>query len=228
MLSSLPGLVGLEEAVRRAIRKDGDDPLARLAARLPGSNDGRVWKGAYARSTDRLAALNRFLAAHPETLEAVLAGQRARATRDHGQELALGWVLNLMARYQLAAESDGPDLLLIDEGFSQRAAAIFGHGFSPEDHEYLTRYLEAIPPPRAVVVVEAPLETCLARLEARGWSERVADLDSEQKMAFLRSTNFVVTAVAAELEERCVRVIRVDGTAPAGTAVADVKSRLDL
>ena len=121
----LPGAIELEEAVRSSIRKRGDDSVARIAARVTRSSSSRLWKGAYSRATDRFSALARFIADKPETLEAVLAAQRHRADRDRGQDLALGWVLNLMARYQLAVEGRGSsDWVVIDEGFSQRAVAL--------------------------------------------------------------------------------------------------------
>ncbi len=228
LITDVPGTIGLEEAVRGEIKARSADPIARVAARLPGSTEGRVWKGVYARSADRLSALNRFLAAHPAALEAVLAGQRERAGRDLGQEQVLGWVLNLMARFQLATESPGSDLLVVDEGFGQRAAAVFGYGFSPEDHDNLARYLKAIPRPLSLIVVETPLETCITRLESRGWSERVAGLDEAQRIAFLRSSNFAITAVTDHLEELGIQVLRVDGTVPTQVGIEAIRDQIDL
>lgn len=225
----LLGAIDLEEAVRAAIRELGDDSLARIAARVTKSSSSRFWKGAYSRSTDRFSALTRFLGEKPETLEAVLAAQRHRADRDRGQDLVLGWVLNLMARYQLAVEGrDSSDWVVIDEGFSQRAVALFGHRFGLEDGDLLAGYLAAVPRPDVVVLVETPLPTCASRLDVRGWSERVTELSLDERRRFLESSARVVEVVSAQIEAAGVRLIRVDGTDSEMMTVATLVELLDL
>ncbi len=166
----------------------------------------------------------RFDAEHPDVMKAVVEAQSARAGRDRGQDLVRGWVTNLTARYQLTAEATPGDVVVIDEGFTQRAVALFGYGFAAEDRPLLARYLSSVPPSEAVIVVHTPLEVCASRLEARGWSERVADLSSEERLGFLDSSARVAAVVTEWLADAGRQVVTVDGTAPAGTssAVADV------
>ncbi|MGH8914542.1 MAG: hypothetical protein ACRDZM_08525, partial [Acidimicrobiia bacterium] len=203
------------DAVRSAIRDHGEDPLARAAARLSRSSSGRLWKPAYARSTDRFAALSRFVASHPALVEAVLATQRRRVDRDRGQDLVLGWILNLMARYQLATERAVPGWLVIDEGFAQRGVALFASGFDDvSDSDSLDRYLDTMPRPDLVVVVDTPLEVCEQRLDHRGWSERARELDPATRRRFLTDAGTVTRLVATGLEQRDARLIWVDGTTP--------------
>ena len=130
---SLPGVVDLDEAVRTAVRLAGEDGMARTAAKLSRSSGSRLWRAAYARSTDRFWGLARFIESQRPVMETILAAQRARVARDRGQDVVLGWVLNLMARYQLAIESAQADWLVIDEGFCQRGVAVFSYGFAEED-----------------------------------------------------------------------------------------------
>ncbi len=188
--------------------------MARTVARLSRSSSSRLWRASYARSTDRFSALARFLEATPRTLETVLAAQRSRADRDRRQDLVLGWVLNLMARYQLATEWEGQGWLVLDEGFYQRGVALFSHGFVPEDLPLLTEYLSSVPQPDLVVAVETPLEICAARLDQRGWSERVVDLPSDQRHVFLADAFAVTRAVADHVEASPTPVKWVDGTTP--------------
>lgn len=130
--------------------------------------------------------------------------------------MVLDWLLNLMARFQLATEDPGDTgCLVIDEGFCQRAVALFGYGFEDRDASRLREYLEAIPLPDLVIVVDTPLEVCEARLERRGWSKRVAGLDPAARHDFLVATAAVVDAVVSHLETTGTRLIRVDGTASA-------------
>lgn len=222
-----PSTVTLDEAVHASLRAHANDQLTRLVARFSATASGRVWRKAYARSTDRFSALNRFLAVSPATLEAVLAAQRSRADRDQVQERSLGWILNLMAGFQLAGEHLGEaDMLMIDEGFAQRSIALCGFGFSDQDHPLLLRYLEAIPLPDSVVWVDTPLEVCESRLDVRGWSERVAGTSADDRRRFLHQTAGVVKMVKEFLQSSSAELIRVDGTAPTPVAAGPLAANL--
>lgn len=214
LLRSLPGSVDLETAVLLAIRQSGDDGVAKLVARLTRAPGNPLWKWVYARSSDRFSALTRFIDGHPEVMQRVAKSQRKRSKRDRSQDMVLGWVLNLMARYQLAIENaDMFERLVIDEGFCQRAVALFGYGFDDKDMSRLREYVEAMPTPDVIILVETPVEICERRLDIRGWSERVANLDPSRRHEFLLNAVRVVEEVVALLEAES-RLIRVDGTKP--------------
>jgi broad-specificity NMP kinase len=210
--SALANSMTLEEAVRDTVRRRGDDRMTRLAAHVSRSPDSRLWKAAYGRSSDRFSALTRFLDGHRELLEAVLAAQRERASRDRGQDRMLGWVLNLMARYQLATEVDRKGWLIVDEGFLQRGAALVGHGYEEADRRLLDDYLKAVPLPDAVVMVRAPRNVVVSRLDQRGWSERIADRNGEEREAFLNGTQAAIGIVADFAGSSGMRIMEIDGT----------------
>lgn len=225
VVRSLDGVVGLEEAVHAAIKEHGTDGASRRVARVSGSTS-RMWKAAYARSTDRFDALSRFMSAHPRVMEVVLASQRERRDRDRGQDLVLGWVLNLMARYQLADEAGAFGSLVSDEGFSQRGVALFGYGFGPTDQARLNDYLDSIPLPDVVIMVDTPLEICATRLDARGWSERVVGLAKEERLRFLESSAQTVKVVADRVESLGMILIRLDGTRPIAENLGAIRTLL--
>jgi len=209
--------VDLPTATLAAIRLHGADRLTRAVAILARSSSSPAWRRAYARSADRFAALTRFLAANPEVMEVVLAAQRQRREKDLHQERVLSWILNLMANTQLVDETAGRfDWLFIDEGFCQRAIALFGVGFDGEDELRLRSYVAAIPLPEILVVVEASPAVCEARLDELGWSERVTGMNRAQRREFLSTATRLAELVAAEAERLRTRVIRIDGTAPIG------------
>ena len=209
--------VDLPTAMLAAIRLHGADRLTRAVAIVTRSSSSPVWRRAYARSTDRFTALTRFLAANPEVMEVVLATQRQRRGRDLHQERVLSWILSLMANTQLVEETAGRfDWLFIDEGFCQRAIALFGIGFDGKDEILLRSYLGAIPLPEILIVVEASPSVCEARLDEGEWSERVTRMNPTQRRAFLSTAAHLVELVANEAERLDARVIRIDGTAPIG------------
>ncbi|HEY6629802.1 MAG TPA: hypothetical protein VI193_12530 [Acidimicrobiia bacterium] len=225
LVRNFEGAIDLETAVHTAIREHGSDDTSRRVARISGSS-GRLWKAAYARSTDRFDALARFVSGNSRLVEVVLSAQRDRSDRDRGQELVLGWVLNLMARFQLASESVTNELVVIDEGFCQRGVALFGYGFGPDDQGRLDEYLEWIPMPRTLVLVETPVDVCVERLNNRGWSERIVGLTPDVRRGFLDTSALVITAVSQRAESQGVAVIRVDGTEMANAAAEAVTGRL--
>lgn len=221
--------MGLDGAVRASISAHGADALSRAAARLTRSSSGRVWKGAYGRSSDRFSALVRFADQRPRLVETVLHIQQARQDRDVSQAMALGWMFNLMARFQLASEGDS-DLVVIDEGFCQRAVSLFAHGFDiHEDGELLDGYLDQIPLPELLVWVMTTPETAGRRLDGRGWSERMKGGDADRQ-GFLAGAFEVVELVKVALSDRGVPVIEVDGAddtqMTASRLAADVARRL--
>lgn len=222
-----PSTSSLEDAVLASVRAGADDQLTRIVARLSKNGTAAIWRKAFARSTDRFSALNRFLTVSPETLEAVLAAQRARIGRDQGQGRSLGWILNLMAGFQLAEEHLGEhEALMIDEGFAQRSIALCGFGFTEDDHPLLERYLHSMPQPDAVIIVDTPIEVCETRLDSRGWSERVAQLDGEDRRLFLGQTAAVIRFVIEYLESTTTELVRVDGTAPTPTTAGPLAANL--
>lgn len=209
------GVVDLDTAILLAGR-GAQDLATRVVGRVSRDPGGRVWKRAWARSADRFGGLARFLAARPAVLEMALAGQRLRKERDIGQERALSWLLNLMSGYQTASESDDLfETLIVDEGFTQRAVALFGYAFSSPDEPLLAGYLEAMPRPDALLVLDTPLDECARRLDQRGWSERVANLDRDTRLGFLESSLAVVGFAARSLGDAGVAVSYLDGTRPA-------------
>lgn len=228
LVPALPDAYDLEDATRRALRDHGQDDITRLAARLTASGSSQSWQRAYVRSTDRFAALVRFMSVNPKLVQVVLRAQRKRADRDLEPERALAWLLNLMAGYQLAVESpNGTGTLIIDEGFAQRSVALFGFGFTVGDEASLRRYVEAAPVADLVVLMETPLVVCVDRLDKTGWSSRLEELTSTARLEALHSSGQVVNLVVGHLVRQGVDVLSVSGTGSMVDSIAAVKARLE-
>lgn len=226
-LEASPGsVVGIREAALQAVRQQGHDQLTRLVARFA-SPGGRIWKKSFMRSTDRFAALARYLSGNPLLMESVLAAQRSREGRDREPELVLSWILNFLASFQLAQEvSKDISWLLIDEGFCQRAIALFAHGFDGDDEVSLEAYVNAISLPDVVVVVDAPISVCEERLNTQGWTKRMVALDTADRHAFMVGASRCVELVATQVERRGARVVRLDGNSPVAGSRALIEEGL--
>ncbi|MGB8362767.1 MAG: hypothetical protein WCE80_15310 [Acidimicrobiia bacterium] len=223
---AIPGALSLDDGARMSLRHGGADGVTRLAARLTRSSDSRLWSMAYARSSDRMAALVRFVSARPALMERVVAALGSRADRDIRPDLVLGWVVNLMARYQLATEDARASWLVVDEGFAQRAVALFAAGYEPSDDGEVREYLTQSPVPDVLVVVETPLEVCTKRLGHRGWSERLVDVGAPAQRRFLEAAETIVSRVDAAWAGRGVEVLRVSGEAPPSDSISLIAATL--
>jgi thymidylate kinase len=226
LVESLPGAQSLEEAVRAAIAGSGEDPLARSVARLARSPDNKAWAAAYARAPDRFSALTRFIVSNPKTLTAVSAIQESRAERDLQPAVTLSWILNLMARYQLATEAMEEGTLVVDEGFAQRGVALLAGGFIESDLDFVPEYVAATPRPYLLVVVDTPVDVCAQRLDERGWSERLAGSGNDVRNRFLQASSALTERIAAHEESSGAEVIWVSGTTPAPDSVDRIAATL--
>ena len=223
LTAAVPDAVELGDAVRSAVARTGSDRLSRLGARV-GSD--RLWDIAYARSTDRFSGLVRFTHQHPEFVGAVVQAQRERRDRDRDPEVVLEWLLNLMARFQLATERPARQSIVIDEGFAQRGVALFAAGHSGEDRPGVERYVSAAPKPDVVIGIQTPLDVCAERLDRRGWSQRLSGADEEERRRFLGNCQEVVEQISDLLQNSGTQVIWVSGTTPAPDSVLQISAKL--
>jgi thymidylate kinase len=211
--------LALDEAVRRSLRAEMRDRLLRPVVRLA---PRRVATAAILRSADRGAAMRAFLLAHPELGEVLLRALRRRAGTDPDLDLALGWVLDLFASFELARRVADDQVLVLDEGFASRALTLFAYRFSAADEADLAAYVGAIPRPDLVLVLEVPAAICAARLDRRGWPRRFAGLSPSERRRFLEDAERCCRATAALLAARGVRVHRVETHGATSRAAAEV------
>lgn len=228
LIAAVPEIVPLDKATLMSLRSGAGDYPTRALSQLVGSPSNRLWRWAYARSPDRFDALGRALASHAELTRGVADAQTDRSARDSRPDVVWDWFLNLLARFQLAAEVMSEDgALLLDEGFCQRAVAIFGYGFADADRSHVDEYVHRIPRPDLVIVVESPVEVCEARLDRRGWTARAAHAEPTIRRDFLKGSVEVVQTVARGMEERGARVVDVDGTTPVEIAISRIVATMD-
>jgi len=207
-------LRSLDEAARLGLGRSSRDRLTRFFARRARSAESRMWKAIYARAPDRVRAVAGFVTRWPEYVETVVGAQRRRADRDSDQERVLRWIFELGAKFQVASGALGDDdVLVIDEGFAQRAVAVFGHGWRPDEEADLARYVASMPRPDLVFVVDVPLEVCRERLDRSGWPARIAAQAAEVRNAYLEAVSDIVRLTTEMLGAVGVAVERIDGTA---------------
>lgn len=221
-------ILALEEAARLSLSQFATDRLTKLAATCLRSADNRIWKALYARSPERTDALIRFVSAWPLYLEAILAAQQERADRDVNQDVVLRWILELGAKFDLVGRvlSD-EEVVVIDEGFAQRAVATFGHGWASEDLPLLVAYIDSMPRPDLVILVDTPIDVCRQRLDLNKWPVRAVHLSPDERLRYLSAAGSVVEEVAGRLAKSGTSVVRVEGATQLEKSVAHILRLLD-
>jgi hypothetical protein len=125
------------------------------------------------------------------------------------------WLVRLYSGYQLAKENlKQNELLVLDEGFCNRAISIFGYCSGRVDPATLQAYIMHVPLPDAVIHVEASLETREKRLADRGYPTRLKNLDEIERKALNRNFETCESLVVAGLETRGVPVITINNDGP--------------
>jgi hypothetical protein len=208
----------LEPVGRAAFAEHGRDPLARAVARTIGKHSPAVWKKTMARSSDRVAILSRAITSRPRLAAAIIASNQAHNADAHA-DVVLSMTLNHLISFQLAEESLGSDeWLLVDEGLCHRVIGLFAASSSEIRRSEVVRYLDLVPVPRVLVVVSAPVDLCLLRREAGGWSAgRIHD--PSRRRSFLERSSELVELTSRHMEEEGSAVVRVDGSREATTGV---------
>ncbi len=214
--------VEIAEATYAALRDGMQDRLIGPVFRnMPRSLGSSLSKHLVARSQDRMLAMRGFLLDHPETAIAILEALSDRKDVDPRQDLALGWILELLWSYQLATSQGGSgSLLVLDEGFANRAVTLFGYRFSEEDEPRLRQYIESIPKPDLVIVVAGDTEVCAARASNR---IRFAHLGYSELVRFTREAATCVDVTSRLLAEHGVDVRTVQNESLLSVASSEVR-----
>ena len=222
--------VTLAEAVSIGMKRGvGDRLIDVVMTRLPKRMLTRYSESGFIRSNALLVSLIDFMAAHPRSASAFLDGQARRADFELGTELVIRWYLQLVARYQLASTSlDEDHVLLLDEGFAQRAITGFAHRFSEADHEDLSAYLAASPRPDLLVHLAVGTDLAAERLDERGEPEATKRLwdTGTDPARFLADTRRCVEYVVGVARESGWEVLELDGSGDLATVTGSVVARI--
>lgn len=202
-------VVELEDVSHEHMRGNVTDPLWRSVSRvLPAPVGRRFADSMFLRSADHFNALRSFLVEYPHVFEVALRAQARRSGYELMPDMVIGWLLGLAARFTVAARLPGDPLIVMAEGFANRAVTLVGYKFGPADESDLRAYIEAIPRPRAVIYVATPPEVCASRLT--DWSVRLQEIPASDRSDFLSDAHRCLQIVAESLRQRAVPVYVVE------------------
>jgi hypothetical protein len=223
-------LLSLPEALAACLSRNPTDTMLRGLTGWMMSRLGRgVAVRAFARSTDRLNSLAGFLAENLGLAEIVFGSQSTRDISRDDRQLVIRWMLALFAGFQFVQERlTDKEVLIIDEGFCNRVTTLFAYSsYFPDLTKEIFDYLDRIPRPDLVFVLEDGVEVCELRLDRRGWTERLAPFTPHERRKVLTRSEGCIAIAASRLQQIGVNVVRLPNDRSVVTVVKTIQSILD-
>ena len=201
--------------------------VGRAVCRLaPPAWQGPILWRAFAHTTARWHTAA-FVVEQRELARYVWASQRHRPIPRPHRRLILRLFFKMAGQYHFFQGRRRPgEVIVFDEGFAHRAVHLFASPTERPDPERVVAYLERIPRPDRVVLVQAPPAVCLARISARGLQARLRGLDAEAVARFVVHAGQVVDVVARHLAASGVELVVVENGGPLATSVAGLRRSL--
>jgi Ser/Thr protein kinase RdoA (MazF antagonist) len=136
-------------------------------------------------------------------------------------------VLRLAAADQGLRGRDPDEVIVVDEGWIHRAINLFAWSGRQED-DRIDRYLERVPRPDLVIMVDAAETIRRERLSVRGLPKRLRDKDPAVVERFLVCSEGLLGSISAWLRRQGVPVISVANDAALAVAEAALRQEIHL
>jgi RecA/RadA recombinase len=169
-------------------------PGALLARRTPSPvRDVMLWQAFYV-----LGVVNAlgFSLEHLALVRHAVRSQLRRGLPLRTRIHVLYWFIQLCGRYRfLMATLSERDVLVLDDGFMQRAVHLFASPFDQPNTAHIRAYVDQIPRPDLVVMAVAEWRECERRVRARGiWRHARHLSDAELSLYFEHAEQVVQVA----------------------------------
>lgn len=147
-----------------------------------------------------------FMLAHPEFVRSV---SEALASTHESERLKV-FLEDVLFRY-LSATPVAGTLYLFDEGFVCRANSLFAYADGLLDEDAVRRYLQSIPIPLALVMLQEHPDTCMGRLVTRpkGLPQRMQTMKNHERTQALQKMARISIMAGEALREIGVPVIQI-------------------
>ena len=198
--------------------------LGRLMSRLlPGSRIPAALWGVYLLYSWVYAVV--FSTRNPRLLRYLMISQRRRpAEADVAARKVRYWYLRLVGSYEfLVAKGYPGEVLVLDEGFVHRVVQLHASEVERPEADAISRYLQLVPEPDAVIHVRAPLDVCVERIRLRGVWERYQRRDRGRLSDFLESADRAVVLAAESIRRAGWSIDAIDNVGDP----AEIRSKIE-
>jgi thymidylate kinase len=122
----------------------------------------------------------------------------------------------------LSSRAQADEVVVFDEGFVHRAVHMFVSASEQLNAHQIIEYLKWLPRSDVVIWVKSPLDTCLARIHARGLQVRLSDLTTEGIARFVANAEQVVNIASQYLRDTGWSVVEITNDGDLGKCAAEM------
>jgi energy-coupling factor transporter ATP-binding protein EcfA2 len=180
------------DAARRHVRRT---PVGAWLARgaPPSLRDPLLWQAFYVLGVAHAIG---FALEHPRLVRHAVCSQLRPGLPFRTRIHVLYWFVHLCGRYRfLRATSSEREVLVLDDGFMQRAVHLFASPFDQPDPTQIQAYVDLIPRPDLLVLAVAEWSECERRVRERGvWRHARHLSDAQLSLYFERAEQVVEVA----------------------------------
>jgi len=172
-------------------------------------------------------SIAKFAMENPRLTSYVVESQLHRPIPRRHRWLILRLFFQMAGWYQfLKYRLQQNEALILDEGFVHRATHMFVSESEPLYAEQIVSYLKWIPRSDLVIWVQAPLDTCLARIHSRGIQARLRNLGTSDVTRLLANAEQVVSIAAQYLSDTGYNIIQVENNSDLTTSTGELRRQL--
>jgi thymidylate kinase len=169
----------------------------------------------------------KFAIKNPRLMGYVVRSQLSRPIPWRHRWLVLRLFFRMAGWHQFLKRRLQPtEVLIFDEGFTHRATHMFASELERPNPDQVAAYLKRIPRLDLIIWVQAPLDTCLARICARGLQARLYGLATPQVAQFLTNAEQAVNIAARYLTDIGCQVIQVENKGDLATSTGELRCKL--
>jgi len=197
--------------------------LGRLICTLmPSSLQEPVLRGVFDFLLSRFYAV-RFVASRPRLASYVVKLQLRRHIPWRHKWLILRLFFQMASWYQFLQRQPSNEVVVFDEGFAHRVTHLFVSEVEQPDGDRILAYLKLLPQSDLVIWVQAPLETCLNRIHARGLQVRLRGRSEQDIAQFMLCAEQVTNFAAHYLAEAGWHMAKVENQRDLAAGIAELR-----
>jgi hypothetical protein len=152
-----------------------------------------------------------FAFERPALARQVRRSQRGRPVSTHMKRHILYWWAQLAGRYRLLTRGvNGRSVLVIDDGFLHRSAALHASHLEDPDPSAIAAYVDLLPPPDLVIRPMAGPDVCEGRVHDRGIWAHSRSLRRDEIARSLRNAEHAVDLAVRRARMRGWNVVEID------------------
>ncbi len=157
------------------------------------------------------SCLDAFIKKNTHLLKLILNVLHRSACSDKDKELTLNRFYNLFAKNeQIRTYFNKNEIVIYDEGFSQRIVSLFGYGFKNANEKDIIHYISKIPMPDQVFIIDTEIDKCLKRMENRGYPKRLRNKSENEILDTLSVCKKCIDYAANYFKSLGVQVCYID------------------